>query len=187
MYIPNSAGFIKSNILLKYFAERLKKGQTVIKSCLLYSKSTGCIYCFVRKHFSKCHMSLMTGEFSGGMNVLRTLENHENNIKYNRVILCCLTRKTNKICQSIAWGTDEKNVQYYFEVLKILVAVIKYLSGRYLAFRGHEEKWGLPNNENFTEAIELIAEFDPFLHEHLDKCKSDEINVVYLKPCMKNW
>ena len=62
-----------------------------------------------------------------------------------------------------------KNIQYYFEVLKRVVAVIKLLSERGMAFRCHEEKWGSPNNGNFTGAIERITEFDPFLHEHLKK------------------
>jgi len=31
-----------------------------------------------------------------------------------------------------------------------------------LEFRGHEDKWGSPNNGNFMGAIELIAEFNPF-------------------------
>ncbi|XP_013773529.1 uncharacterized protein LOC106458557 [Limulus polyphemus] len=29
-------------------------------------------------------------------------------------------------------------------------------------------------------ATELIAEFDPFLHEHLEKCKNEKVNATYL-------
>ena len=29
-------------------------------------------------------------------------------------------------------------------------------------------------------AIELISEFDQFLHEHLEKCKKEKVNVTYL-------
>ncbi|GCB81770.1 hypothetical protein scyTo_0021884, partial [Scyliorhinus torazame] len=29
-------------------------------------------------------------------------------------------------------------------------------------------------------AIELIAEFDPFLHEHLEKCNNEKVNATYL-------
>uniref|UniRef100_A0A0L8GYV2 Uncharacterized protein n=1 Tax=Octopus bimaculoides TaxID=37653 RepID=A0A0L8GYV2_OCTBM len=71
-------------------------------------------------------------------------------------------------------------MEYYFEVLKRVVAVIKFLSERGLAFRGDEEKWGSPDNGNFMGAIEPVAEFDPFLHEHLEKCKNEKVNITYL-------
>ncbi|GCB85110.1 hypothetical protein scyTo_0025716, partial [Scyliorhinus torazame] len=43
---------------------------------------------------------------------------------------------------------------------------------------------GSPNNGNFMAAIELIAEFDPFLHEHLEKCKNEKVNATYLSKSM---
>ncbi|GCB60504.1 hypothetical protein scyTo_0009187 [Scyliorhinus torazame] len=96
-------------------------------------------------------------------------------------MLCWITRKPNKnIVDQQLEEQMRKTIQYYFEVLKRVVAVIKFLSERGLAFRGHEEKWGSPNNGNFMGAIELIAEFDPFLHEHLEKCKNEKVNATYL-------
>ncbi|GCB64800.1 hypothetical protein scyTo_0000329 [Scyliorhinus torazame] len=95
-------------------------------------------------------------------------------------MLCWITRKSNK--NTADQQLEEhlrKTIQYYFEVLKRVVAVIK-LSEKGLAFRGHEEKWGSPNNGNFMEAIELIAEFNPFLHEYLKKCKNEKVNATYL-------
>ena len=63
----------------------------------------------------------------------------------------------------------------------------KWISERGLALRGHEEKWGSPNNGHFMGANELIAEFNSFLHEHLEKCKNEKVNATYLsKTCMKN-
>ena len=41
-------------------------------------------------------MSLTLGRFSDWMNVLRTLENHEDSMKHKRVMLCWITRKSNK-------------------------------------------------------------------------------------------
>lgn len=48
-----------------------------------------------------------------------------------------------------------------------------------MVFRGHE-KWGSLNDENFAGAIELIAEFNPFTHEHLEKHKNEKVNITYL-------
>ncbi|GCB85142.1 hypothetical protein scyTo_0025814 [Scyliorhinus torazame] len=102
-------------------------------------------------------------------------------MEHKRAMLCWITRKSNK--NTVDQQLEEqmgKTRQYYFEVLKRVAAVIKFLSERGLAFRGHEEKWGSPKNGNFMGAIELIAEFDPFLHEHLEKCKNEKVNAVYL-------
>lgn len=65
-----------------------------------------------------------------------------------------------------------KIIEYYFKVLKKVVCVIKYLNKRGLTFRSHEERWSSPNNGKFMAAIEIIAMFDPFLHEQLKKCKN---------------
>ncbi|GCB85604.1 hypothetical protein scyTo_0026202, partial [Scyliorhinus torazame] len=119
-------------------------------------------------------------EFSDWMNVLRTLENPEDSMEHKRAMLCWISRKSNK--NTVDQQLEEqmrKTIQYYFEVLKRVVAVIKFLSESGLAFRGHE-KWGSPNNGIFMGAIELIAEFDPFLHEHLEKCKNEKVNAAYL-------
>uniref|UniRef100_A0A0L8GMH6 Uncharacterized protein n=1 Tax=Octopus bimaculoides TaxID=37653 RepID=A0A0L8GMH6_OCTBM len=68
-------------------------------------------------------------------------------------------------------------MEYCFEELKRVVAVIKFLSAREV----NEEKWGSPNNGNFMRvASEPIAEFDPFLREHLEKCKDGKVNIIYL-------
>ena len=83
-------------------------------------------------------------------------------------MLCLITRKSykNTVDQQLE-KQRRKNIQYHFELLKSGVAVIKFLSERDLGFRGHEENWGSPKNGNFKGAIELTAEFDPFLHENL--------------------
>ena len=97
-------------------------------------------------------------------------------------MLCWITRKSNK--NTVDQQLEEqmrKNIQYYFEVLKRAVAVIKFLSERGLAFRGHEEKQGSSNNVNFMGTIKLIADFDPFLHKHLEKYKNYFIINMVLK------
>ncbi|XP_042228056.1 zinc finger MYM-type protein 1-like [Homarus americanus] len=62
--------------------------------------------------------------------------------------------------------------RYWFKVLKRIVAVVRFLSERGLAFRGDNEVVGSPNNGNFLGCLELLAEFDPFLHDHVEKLKN---------------
>lgn len=63
----------------------------------------------------------------------------------------------------------ESEKEYWTNVLKRIVAIVKSLSSRGLAFRGHDSQIGSLHNGNFMMAVELIAEFDPFLSLHLKK------------------
>ncbi|GFV85052.1 zinc finger MYM-type protein 1 [Trichonephila clavipes] len=62
-----------------------------------------------------------------------------------------------------------KDTEYYQNVLKRIVAIVKYLTMRGLKFRGTEEVFGSPHNGNFMGALELLAEFDPFIREHIEQ------------------
>ena len=50
-----------------------------------------------------------------------------------------------------------------------MVAIITILGARRLPFRGDNELLGSVHNGNYLELLEPIAEFDPFLKEHLEK------------------
>lgn len=58
---------------------------------------------------------------------------------------------------------------YWIQVLKRVIAVIKFLSSRGLAFRGDSEIFGYPKNGNYLGCLELLSDFDPFLEEHIKK------------------
>jgi len=58
-------------------------------------------------------------------------------------------------------------VRYWIDVLKRILIAIRFLSERDLPFRGSNEKFGLVNNGNYLGVLETIAEFDPFLKQHI--------------------
>ena len=43
-----------------------------------------------------------------------------------------------------------------------IAAVICTLAERGLPFRGNNEQFGSPNNDNYLGLLELVAKFDPF-------------------------
>lgn len=47
------------------------------------------------------------------------------------------------------------------------MSVVKSLASRGLPFRGSDEHFGSLQNGNYMMLLELIAEFDPFLSEHI--------------------
>ncbi|GFY07472.1 zinc finger MYM-type protein 1 [Trichonephila clavipes] len=65
-------------------------------------------------------------------------------------------------------GATKKNTEYYHNVLKRVVTIVKYLAIRGLAFRGTEEGFDSPSNGNFMGSLELLTELDPFIREHYD-------------------
>ena len=58
--------------------------------------------------------------------------------------------------------------------------MIKFLSSRGLAFRGSSELVSSPQNGNFLGILELLAEYDTFLAEHIQKrVNKDKRHVSY--------
>ncbi|XP_065664826.1 zinc finger MYM-type protein 1-like [Hydra vulgaris] len=60
---------------------------------------------------------------------------------------------------------------YWINVLTRVCSVVKSLASYGLPFRGAEEKYGssVANIGNFIMAMELVAEYDPFLCQHISK------------------
>ena len=63
----------------------------------------------------------------------------------------------------------EQVAKYWHSVLKRLVSVIKFACERNLALRGENETLGSAANGNYLGMIELIAQYDDFLKQHIQK------------------
>ncbi|GIY36040.1 zinc finger MYM-type protein 1 [Caerostris darwini] len=62
-----------------------------------------------------------------------------------------------------------KEQQYWCRIIERVFAVICTLAERGLPFRGDNEKFGTPSNGNDFGLLELVAKFDPFLRDHIDR------------------
>jgi hypothetical protein len=66
------------------------------------------------------------------------------------------------------------------------VAIVKFLGKHNLAFCDHNSKLYEDSNGNFLGLVEMLAEFDPVIQEHVRRITNDETQVHYLGPRVQN-
>lgn len=151
------------------FERTLPNGQICDRLWLLYSPSQGSVFCFMCKLFSKNRENSFVKNGFDQWKKFEKISYHENSMYHREANTTWLLRENSlnsvnqQICKQISTET-----QYWIDVLKRVVAVIKYLSSRGLPFRGDNEVFGVKNNGNYLGLLELISEFDPFLKTHIE-------------------
>lgn len=151
------------------FYTTLPNGKSVRRSWIYYSDATKKVYCIPCKLFCT-----KNSEYKEGFNDWKHcdyLHKHEKTLDHVHSINTFITRA--QISGRVDTELEELELtekQYYKEVLKrVIISVIKYIATRNLAFRGSKEVFGSSKNGNFLGLLELIAEFDPFLKQHIEK------------------
>ena len=149
---------------------RLQNNEVVPREWLLYSPSTGSVYCYACKLLSpQTQQHAFISGFSDWKHSER-IGDHEKSLEHRRNMLS-LIQRSQVVCRVDAALVRqcEAEQRYWTEVLRRVVTVIKFLAARGLAFRGDNELLGSVHNGNYLGTLEVIAHFDPFLKEHLVK------------------
>lgn len=166
------------------FFSRLPNGEMKKRKWLMYSNTTGCLYCVPCKLFHYHNDSSFCKGFNDWKNSNR-LKEHEQSAEHR------LNTKTFVLRGNVLGKIDSalhenylKEVEYW---LKRVVDVVKFLGTRGLAFRGSQEIFGFQGNGNFMGALELVAEYDDFLKAHIEsKGNPGSGNVSYLSKTICN-
>jgi hypothetical protein len=74
----------------------------------------------------------------------------------------------------------EKEKDHWRKVLFRIVCIVKFLAKHNLAFRGTNSKLYEDSNGNFLGLVEMLAEFDPIIQEHVRRITSEETHAHYL-------
>ncbi|KAJ8684862.1 hypothetical protein QAD02_020655 [Eretmocerus hayati] len=153
--------------LFEYVLE--KNGELIEREWMLYSPSTGAIFCFFCRLFSNKDISFSSTGFSDWRNDRRRVEEHENGSEHKDSIKIYMKRKCAMGCidEKIAKQFDDE-YKHWQNVIRRLISAIKFLASRGLAFRGTNQEIGSTKNGNYLGVLELLSEYDPFLKNHIE-------------------
>ena len=150
------------------FERRNRNGEVVIRSWLCFSPANGRVYCFFCKLMGVARSQFTHDGFCDCKHTSDRFGIHEQSKDHIQAILSAASRakKAGRVDSELAQEADRIE-QYWRSALKRLVSVLKFPCERGLALRGDNETFGSPHNGNYLGILELLAEYDDFLKQHI--------------------
>lgn len=150
----------------------LPNGETVFRNWVIYSPSRNAIFCFTCRLFGSSSSSSNTFlvGFTDFHNAHRSFQQHEKSQPHILSELAYRIRAKELKCITVDASfvnQTEDEMKYWRDILKRIVAVIKFLGSRGLAFRGANQVCGSIHNGNFLGILDLLSEFDPLISSHI--------------------
>lgn len=103
---------------------------------------------------------------------------HENSLAHRQSMMIYIARsKTVGRVDIDLLSPYKTEIDYWKSVLKKIVAVVKFLASRGLAFCGNNETFRSQNNGNYLRCLELLSEFD--LVDHIKSTGIRETKILY--------
>lgn len=192
-----------SSVPTSVFKKKLTNGDLITRDWLVWSQSKKAFFCLPCKVFSslphtkRSSLALPEG-FSSKKRWKKLFDKvpeHENSSSHKHCYIQwkseVIKSKKDKNLTGLILNSILQEKEKWRDLLKRLLNVTLFLAERGLAFRGTNEKIGDPSNGNFLGILELLANYDPVLNEHLNKVrlyqtKGERMQVHYLSHDIQN-
>ncbi|KAM6558421.1 uncharacterized protein LOC115716398 [Cannabis sativa] len=170
----------------------LSNGEKCDRDWLVYSKELDRVFCFCCKVFKAgiVRGQLINEGFSDWVHIGERLREHEISMEHVKNMTTWyelrLRLQKNQTIDKATQRLIEKEKDHWKKVLQRIILIVKFLAKHNLAFRGSNEKLYQNGNGNFLGLIEMLAEFDPVIQEHVKRITNDDIHIHYLGHNIQN-
>jgi len=175
-----------------FYNRILSNGESCDTDWPVYSKELDRVFCLSCKLFTKGHRKgqLANEGYNDWVHLGKRLKEHETSADHVLSMTAWYELRnrlrSNQTIDKAAQRQLEKEKDHWRNVLFRDVGIVKFLAKHNLAFRGSNNKLYDDSNGNFLGSVEMWAEFDPVIQEHVRRITNDETQVHYLGPRIQN-